>query len=161
MLTEWLKDLPVHFGCLYARECNRFVQCLLYNYTLLIYIMYFGVFVILLQDEAQHERPILLWRNIKRTLESDLVRRSASWLVEDTWATWKVPFWTWSRIPQDGARHERPILSWRNIKRTLESGLVRRSASWLVEDTWVTWKVLFRTWSHIKWKSIATCFILE
>jgi hypothetical protein len=59
MLTEWLKDLPVHFGCLYARECNRFVQCLLYNYTLLIYIMYFGAFVILLQDEARHERPIL------------------------------------------------------------------------------------------------------
>jgi hypothetical protein len=76
--NKMANKLPVHFGCLYAWECNRFVQCLLYSDALLFYSVYYGVSVIPLQEGARHERPILSRRNIKRTLESGLVRRLAS-----------------------------------------------------------------------------------
>ena len=63
--------------------------------------------------------------------------------------------------PQDGARESIPILFLSSWNLCRGSGFVSASANWSSEETWATRRAPDWTWSLIKWKSMATCFILE
>ena len=63
--------------------------------------------------------------------------------------------------PQNRTALASEILLFRMSVRCLDRGLVRRSTSWSLVWTWLTWRMPRWTRSRTKWRSIWMCFILE